>query len=440
MTGYSTLVNALTMIVEWAGILFFYRKLTNKSEQPFSIPGLCCLLLLVMIYIPVIPALNATTSFSRENLLNQILRTGINWLAVYGYLRFSKDRSRMACGYLAMLYVLIYMVTFNLREAIRPFLSVTDPGLTGRIMLILLVIFQWGFVYLGSRLLKPEQIRGPFRTRWAVIAIAVFVELYFKWSLISPQENASQRPFDAVFYSLCATLGVFLLVVLIERNMAAQQRQSALEMEQMQMRYESKNTKRILQTSSDVRKLHHDMKNHLLALQALVESGGEAAAYLAEMQTRLEDFAVNVNTGSSIADALLAEKIEHGRPDHIRFNICADFSNLGFVHAVDLVTILGNAVDNAMEALRKLPEGQERIVYIKTSSFANMAVLRISNQFAGTLEMQNGQLPTGKEDKVLHGIGLGSIQKAVKRYGGNVETQFDNQEGWFRLIIMLPVS
>ena len=107
--GYGTLVNALTMFAEWAGILFFYRKVSNKSERPFSIPGLCCLLLLVLIYLPVVPALNATTSFNRENLLNQILRTGINWLAIYGYLWFSKDRSRMACSYLAMLYVLIYM-------------------------------------------------------------------------------------------------------------------------------------------------------------------------------------------------------------------------------------------------------------------------------------------------------------------------------------------
>ena len=439
MTGYGTLINALTMFAEWAGILFFYRKITNKSERPFSVPGLCCLLLLVLIYLPVVPALNATTSFNRDNLLNQILRTGINWLAIYGYLRFSKDRSRMACSYLAMMYVLIYMVTFNLREAIRPFLAVPDPVLTGRIMLVLLVAFQWSLVGLGSRFLKPEKICGPFRTRWAVIAIAVFVELYFKWSLISQQESFPQRPFDTVFYSVCATLGVFHLVLLIERNMAAQQRQNALEIEQLQMRYEMKNTKRILQTSSDVRRLHHDMKNHLLALQALVESGGEAETYLTEMQTRLEDFAVNVNTGSSIADALLAEKIEHGRPDDIRFNICADLSDLSFVHPVDLVTILGNAVDNAMEALRKLPEGQERIVYIKTASYANMAVLRISNQFSGMLEMKDGQLPTGKDDKEFHGIGLNSIRKTVKRYDGSAEAQFDNSGGWFRLVIMIPI-
>ena len=431
--------NTLSMIAEWIGILFFYRSIPSQKEKGYSIPGLACLLLLVLIYIPVIPALNATTSFNRDNLLNQILRTAIDWLAIYGYLQLAKEERKKAYGYLAMLYVLIYMVAFNLREAIRPFLTASDPHQSELIMLILLVVFQWGLVYLASRLLELNRIRSAFRTRWAVIAIAVFVELYFKWSLISPQDSISRRPVDAIFYSLCATLGVFLLVILIERNVVSQQKQNALEMEHLQTRYEMQNTKRILQTSSDVRRLHHDMKNHLMALQTLMDSGGEAAAYLTEMRSRLDDFAVNVNTGSSIADALLAEKIEHGRPDDIRFNICADFSNLSFIHPVDLVTILGNAVDNAMEALRKLPEGLERIVYIKTASYANMAILRISNQFAGALEMQDGQLPTGKEDKEFHGIGLNSIRKAVKRYDGNVETQFDNHDGWFRLIIMIPI-
>ena len=46
---------------------------------------------------------------------------------------------------------------------------------------------------------------------------------------------------------------------------------------------------------------------------------------------------------------------------------------------------------------------------------------------------------TGKADPAMHGIGLSSIQKAVKRYGGSAETQFENDGGWFRLMIMIPV-
>lgn len=110
-----------------------------------------------------------------------------------------------------------------------------------------------------------------------------------------------------------------------------------------------------------------------------------------------------------------------------------------FMNSVDMVTILGNAVDNAVEALSQLPEGQERIVYIKTARYANMAVLRISNQFAGRLDMSDGVLHTGKSDPNMHGIGLSSIQKAVKRYGGSAETEFENEGGWFRLMILIPI-
>ena len=110
------------------------------------------------------------------------------------------------------------------------------------------------------------------------------------------------------------------------------------------------------------------------------------------------------------------------------------------MHTTDIVTILGNALDNAVEALQMMPEGQDRIVYLKSVTYANMLVLRISNQFCGKLSVKNGMLHTLKSDADMHGIGLKSIEKAVKRYNGNMETQFDNNGNWFRLILMIPVS
>ena len=273
---------------------------------------------------------------------------------------------------------------------------------------------------------------------WPVVILPMLVELYFKWSLISTDEEAAGRPVDIVFYSLCATFGMLALVVLFERNIAAQERRNRMQMEQMQLQYEMQNAKRAMQTNTDIRRLYHDMKNHLLALQTMVGKSEEAGAYLEELCSQLSDYETNLNTGSSVIDALLAEKTERARLDRIRFNVCADLNPFSFVSSVDLVTIFGNAVDNAIEALQMLPEGQERIVYIKTARYANMNVLRFSNQFAGELKLEGGKLRTGKENAELHGIGISSIRKAVRRYSGNVETQFDNENGWFRLILMIP--
>ena len=438
MTDFSIRANLLTMLVEWVAVILLFWDVEKKTEGNSRWLGYLCLGLLTFIYLPIIPAFNATSDYSRENLLNQVLRTGLNWLAVYGYLAFTKEKSRRVCGYLAMLYLLLYMVSFNLRQTFYPFMAGLSQVERENVMLFLLVVFQWGLAYAAYRLLDLNHIRDLTSSRWAIAVIAVLVELYLKWSLIAPEAGAQQRPFDIVFYSLCATLGVFVLVILSERNFTFQQHQNALRMEQMQMQYEMQNAKRALQTNNDIRRLYHDMKNHLLAIQGMTKNG-EADAYISELYSQLQDYEATVNTGNSVADSLLSEKIERARLDGIRFNVVADFTPFQFMRSVDLVTILGNSIDNAIEALQMLPEGQDRIIYIKTVQYANMAVLRISNQYAGNLEVKEGRLQTGKADPELHGIGLNSIRKAVKRYSGNVETQFENEEKWFRLLIMIPI-
>lgn len=439
MTEFSLLSNFLTLLIELAGVLFFFRRLEKREERRLRALGLIWLAaLLTVVYIPVIPSLNFSRDFSAGNLQNQVVRTLLNWAAVFGYLCLAGEKKKSVSAYLAALYVLIYMVAFNMREALRPFLGALGPRELEAVMLVLLAILQWGCVLVARRAMNPDEVREAGALRWPVVVLPMLVELYFKWSLISPGEGTYARPVDTVFYSLCATLGMLALVILFERNIAAQERRSRMQMEQMQLRYEMQNAKRAMQTNTDIRRLYHDMKNHLLALQTMVGKSEEAAGYLAELCSQFSEYETSLNTGSSVIDALLAEKMERARLDGIRFNVCADLSPFQFMSSVDLVTVFGNAVDNAVEALQMLPEGQERIVYVKTARYANMNVLRFSNQFAGELQLEEGRLRTAKENPELHGIGLSSIRKVVRRYGGNAETQFDNENGWFRLILMIP--
>lgn len=441
MTDFSTTVNVLNMLVELIGVIFMFHAVENRDEKCRVISGLICLLLLVFIYIPIIPWINSTHNYSTENLFNQILRTGLNFLVVFGYLLFCKDKKASVCGYLAAIYILTYMVSFNLRQAFMPFLFGTDFRAAQWPMLFAIAVIQWTAVFAVYRLVDLNGIRKISLTRWATVLIPITVELYFKWSLISPDGNP-QRIFDAIFYALCATLGILSLVILLERNIAAEQKRMDMQLEQVQLQYEMQNAKRALRANTDIRRLYHDMKNHMLALQAIIDTDGsrsDASEYLTELCTQLEEYEVNIHTGSTVADALLAEKMERARLDNIRFNVCVDLSPLDFMHSIDIVTILGNASDNAVEALQMMPEGQERIVYFKSACYANMLVLRISNQFHGQLSVKNGILHTLKSNADMHGIGLKSIEKAVKRYNGNVETQFDNDGNWFRLILMIPI-
>ena len=181
------------------------------------------------------------------------------------------------------------------------------------------------------------------------------------------------------------------------------------------------------------------MKNHLLAIQSMAGDRQDLLDYLEQLMPSIEGYETRVATGSPAIDSLLAEKIQRALLDQIQFNVCVDLRPLSFVQTVDLITVFGNALDNAIEAEQMLPGGADRIIYVKSSHFANMFVLRFSNRFAGQIRQQGGTLLTGKQDAAQHGIGLKSIARAVQRYGGSVQHRFDNAGGSFDLVLTFPL-
>lgn len=439
MMDYSVAANALSLAVDVAGAVIFFSKIESPYEKPRRALGWLPFLLLCAIYFPSEAAMQATAVYSFRNFVEQVARTAINCAAMFGYLTINKGLRPKRAYYLSGLYVMVYIIAFNLRQ---PLLGIMQSGelLPGEfISLLMLTVLQLGLVLIVRAVLDIGAIDGVTRHRVFIISTALLLEVYLKWSLMTQQTPISQRYGELYFYTVCATVSVLVIVILLEKNISAQQAQNKLELEKVRMDYEMQSVRRELQTGSDIRRLYHDMKNHLLAIQSMLGSEAEASAYLRDLCDEFVDFEGNVNTGNSVVDALIYEKYQRAKPDGVSFNVCMNLSQLGFVKTVDIVSIFGNAIDNAVEAVRKLPEGTEKVVYLKSTSYANMLVLRFSNQFSGSLVQEEGVLRTSKSDSELHGIGLKSIKKAARQYGGTVENNFDNTDGWFRLMVMLPV-
>ena len=98
---------------------------------------------------------------------------------------------------------------------------------------------------------------------------------------------------------------------------------------------------------------------------------------------------------------------------------------------LDVSTIFGNALDNALEACAKLPE-EERFLTIRAAPKHEMLVIQIENA-ARTEEQKNG---TSKEDPFLHGFGLKNIRQAAEKYDG--QCQWELKGGIFTLNILIP--
>lgn len=104
---------------------------------------------------------------------------------------------------------------------------------------------------------------------------------------------------------------------------------------------------------------------------------------------------------------------------------------------MDIATLFGNALDNAIEASRRVPDPDRRLIKLALFQRGQMTVIRVENWFDGHLNTDaGGRLTTIKQDTVRHGWGVKSIQWTARHYGGQAITQVENHR--FTLTILLP--
>ena len=110
---------------------------------------------------------------------------------------------------------------------------------------------------------------------------------------------------------------------------------------------------------------------------------------------------------------------------------------LNFMDVMDICSIFGNALDNAIECELKIPDKEKRLVHVTVSKQKNFLLLRFENYYEGNLEYQEGKLVTTKKEKEYHGYGLKSTRYTVNKYDGAVS--IDTKENWFDLKILIPM-
>lgn len=437
-------VNLLSFCAEYTLVLYFFAPLESRGGRRWWLGYLCLALVAALYFQPEALAAGAET-YSASNLFTQGGRHLFYWAAVAGYLWFTKSLPPPVCMYLAGFYTPFYTVGRGL-GAMGGYLCRTLPALAEQEVLHRLWVtaavlaLEFLAAVLVHRFLHLENIRSVGRTRCGLVLMTNFLVLYFKYSLITLQsaEDYAVRLGDALFYPICAMGSVLAFLILFETFQAGQERQKVLEVEQLAQRFELRYVKRSTQAQADIKRVHHDMKNHLLAIRGL-DHHQEVSAYVDGLLHEMADYDSCVSTGLPALDAFLSEKLCQARLEQVQFNVCLDLRELDFIAYADLISLFGNAVDNALEAVRSLPPEAERVILLKSSRFANAVILSFGNPYAGELRREGNRFLTSKGDRSRHGIGLSSITRAVERYGGSVDAVVGTEENWFELTILIPL-
>lgn len=181
----------------------------------------------------------------------------------------------------------------------------------------------------------------------------------------------------------------------------------------------------IMESQNRVRALRHDMKNHILALQVLIQRKEveEANQYLDSMKNFMTNPQEYVKTGNDMVDSLLNYKIQKANEVLNVVETKISIPEQLRLHSFDLNVLLGNLLDNAIDASMQT-ENKKLKITIKLDK--GILFLNICNSCQRIVGGRKNFLETTKEDKVNHGIGLKNVHRIVEKYHGDIEFIYEN--------------
>ena len=181
---------------------------------------------------------------------------------------------------------------------------------------------------------------------------------------------------------------------------------------------------------------YHDLKHHIIALRA-EENKEKRNAYLDQMEDEIRNYEAQNKTGNQVLDTLLTAKSLYCMREKIALTYVVDGARLDFMDVMDICSIFGNALDNAIECEKKIPETEKRMIHVSMFVQQTFLIIRFENYCEGELNFEQNLPVTTKKQAEFHGYGLKSLRHTVHKYGGEVDIDVEDQ--WFRLKILIPM-
>ena len=188
------------------------------------------------------------------------------------------------------------------------------------------------------------------------------------------------------------------------------------------------------QSNNEMRVFVHDIKNHLSYLQGL-DSAEEMHSYIDSLGKDIDkSYYAGVSKNKTL-DLIIGKYLKLCEANGIRFSVDVKTSNLSYIEPKDLSTLLNNLLDNSFEAATGTENAFiEFVIFSRNDSYDG---LMVRNSCKAAPRIKNGQLVTTKRDKTMHGIGITSIKKVLKKYNAMLDWKYDEDNQIFETDIVI---
>lgn len=307
---------------------------------------------------------------------------------------------------------------------------------------LLAVVF--GLVYLVSWFLASQLIRTSGKatvTSGELFIVVIIGIIIFAMSNLSfySKENPFSSTYAKDIMNIRTLVDLAGNAILIAYFVQRRQSQSQKELVALQTVLENQYAQyRLSRDTIDmINRKYHDLKHQIAALRA--EPDAEVREqWLREIEDDIRIYEAQNKTGNHVLDTVLTGKSLNCQKNGIELVAVADGGMLSFMDVMDICTIFGNALDNAIECEMKIPDPAKRVIRLMLSAQKQFLLLKVENYCPVKPEFRDGLPITTKGDSANHGFGMKSIRNTAQKYGGSMTASVEDD--WFVLKVLIPLK
>ncbi len=279
--------------------------------------------------------------------------------------------------------------------------------------------------------IKPKQL-------WGTVLIVMGAFLMSNISFIPINTPFSGRMAQEIFY-IRTLVDFSALMIIFTLKEQFYQTQIAYDLKAIQdILYRQYEQYKMSKESVEmINRKYHDLK-HQLELIKLTTNDEEKQSYIHQLESEIMLHAPQHHTGNHVVDTLLNSKAIVCRNENINFTAVVDGKLLDSIEVMDICTLFGNALDNAIESVSTLEESEKRLIRVAVYKQNRFIMLKFENYYENELVYSDDDLVTTKSNKLYHGYGIKSLKYTAEKYNGTLTIHTDNH--WFTLCILIPFN
>lgn len=293
------------------------------------------------------------------------------------------------------------------------YVPIGNKVLAGLVLTLFTAIFYLGVYFLLIRRIRHRNIIVDNKQQFIIATVVVMVTIFFHTFAMMQAKDKLIRTYVILFSILISVIGMLFEFSMVESKNAELEKDAIAKMmndEREQYQFEK--------AMIDLVNIKcHDLKHQIMAL----ETGAPQEA-VKEAKEAVEAYESVFKTGNAALDTVLARKSHTCLEKNVKITCLADGSKLSFIEDVDIYSLFGNILDNAIEAVERIDDADKRVIALTVSAKDCFTAIHVTNYYAGKLEMTKEGLPSStKSDRAYHGFGMRSIKMIVEKYGGDLK-------------------